>query len=35
MGADDPLDALRAVDLPAADFHSIRGGNAAALLGLF
>jgi aminocarboxymuconate-semialdehyde decarboxylase len=35
MGADDPLDALRAADLPAADFHSVRGGNAAALLGLF
>lgn len=34
MGADDPLDALRAADLPDADFHSVRGGNAAALLDL-
>lgn len=34
MGADDPLGALRAADLPIADFHSVRGGNAAALLNL-
>ncbi|GAA2557881.1 amidohydrolase family protein [Streptomyces levis] len=34
MGTDDPLGALRAVDLPATDFHSVRGGNAAALLNL-
>lgn len=34
MGTDDPLGALRAVGLPDADFHAIRGGNAAALLNL-
>ncbi|MEU3342810.1 amidohydrolase family protein [Streptomyces sp. NPDC002144] len=34
MGTDDPLGALRAADLPDADFHSVRGGNAAALLNL-
>ncbi|MFI8219908.1 amidohydrolase family protein [Streptomyces sp. NPDC085932] len=34
MGTDDPLGALRAVDLPDTDFHSVRGGNAAALLNL-
>ncbi|MBA2946853.1 amidohydrolase family protein [Streptomyces himalayensis] len=32
MGADDPLGALRAAHLPDADFHAVRGGNAAALL---
>ncbi|WP_330309939.1 MULTISPECIES: amidohydrolase family protein [unclassified Streptomyces] len=32
MGTDDPLDALRAADLPNHDFHAVRGGNAAALL---
>jgi len=35
MGTDDPLDALRAAGLPDADFHSVRGANAAALLDLF
>ncbi|MFF8969109.1 amidohydrolase family protein [Streptomyces sp. NPDC014995] len=34
MGAEDPLGALRAADLPDADFHAVRGGNAAALLDL-
>ncbi|GHH88978.1 amidohydrolase family protein [Streptomyces capitiformicae] len=34
MGTEDPLGALRAADLPDADFHAIRGGNAAALLNL-
>ncbi|MFI9583753.1 amidohydrolase family protein [Streptomyces sp. NPDC052236] len=34
MGTDDPLGALRAADLPDHDFHSVRGGNAAALLNL-
>ncbi|WP_037885030.1 amidohydrolase family protein [Streptomyces sp. NRRL S-646] len=34
MGTDDPLDALRAADLPEPDFHAVRGGNAAALLNL-
>ncbi|MER5185032.1 amidohydrolase family protein [Streptomyces sp. NPDC002896] len=34
MGTDDPLGALRAADLPDADFHAVRGGNAAALLNL-
>ncbi|MFC7265566.1 amidohydrolase family protein [Streptomyces lutosisoli] len=34
MGTDDPLGALRAADLPDNDFHSVRGGNAAALLNL-
>lgn len=34
MGADDPVAALRAADLPAPDFHAVRGGNAAALLNL-
>ncbi|MEU2774661.1 amidohydrolase family protein [Streptomyces sp. NPDC007162] len=34
MGTDDPLGALRAADLPDTDFHSVRGGNAAALLDL-
>ncbi|MER5439425.1 amidohydrolase family protein [Streptomyces sp. NPDC002790] len=32
MGSEDPLGALRAADLPAADFDAIRGGNASALL---
>lgn len=32
MGTDDPLGALRAAGLPDADFHAVRGGNAAALL---
>ncbi|GGK84843.1 amidohydrolase family protein [Streptomyces flaveus] len=34
MGTEDPLGALRAADLPDADFHAVRGGNAAALLNL-
>ncbi|GAA2629518.1 amidohydrolase family protein [Streptomyces vastus] len=34
MGTEDPLDTLRAADLPDADFHAIRGGNAAVLLNL-
>ncbi|WP_406333979.1 amidohydrolase family protein [Streptomyces sp. NBC_00203] len=34
MGTDDPLGALRAAHLPDHDFHSVRGGNAAALLNL-
>jgi aminocarboxymuconate-semialdehyde decarboxylase len=34
MGAEDPLGALRAADLPDPDFHAIRGANAAALLNL-
>ena len=34
MGTDDPLGALRAAGLPDTDFHSVRGGNAAALLNL-
>ncbi|MFG2029939.1 amidohydrolase family protein [Streptomyces sp. NPDC048825] len=34
MGTEDPLGALRAADLPDADFLAIRGGNAAALLNL-
>ncbi|MFH9817105.1 amidohydrolase family protein [Streptomyces sp. NPDC017230] len=32
MGTEDPLGALRAAQLPEADFHAVRGGNAAALL---
>ncbi|WP_328630941.1 amidohydrolase family protein [Streptomyces sp. NBC_00356] len=32
MGSEDPLGALRAAELPAADFDAIRGGTAAALL---
>lgn len=32
MGTDDPLAALRAAGLTDADFHAVRGGNAAALL---
>ncbi|MER6346289.1 amidohydrolase family protein [Streptomyces sp. NPDC001595] len=32
MGTEDPLGALRAAHLPDADFHAVRGGNAAALL---
>lgn len=32
MGTDDPVGALRAARLPDADFHAVRGGNAAALL---
>ncbi|MEU6161485.1 amidohydrolase family protein [Streptomyces sp. NPDC047130] len=32
MGSDDPVGALRAAGLPEADFHAVRGGNAAALL---
>ncbi|MCK8438518.1 amidohydrolase [Streptomyces sp. D2-8] len=35
MGTEDPLGALRAADLPDADFHSVRGASAAALLDLF
>ncbi|NUQ95619.1 MAG: amidohydrolase [Streptomyces sp.] len=34
MGTDDPLDALRAAELPEPDFHAVRGGNAVALLNL-
>ncbi|MGM1063820.1 amidohydrolase family protein [Saccharothrix sp. Mg75] len=34
MGADDPVAALRAADLPEPDFHAVRGGNAAALINL-
>ncbi|GAA1913233.1 amidohydrolase family protein [Streptomyces durmitorensis] len=34
MGTDDPVGALRAARLPDADFHAVRGGNAAALLRL-
>ncbi|MET9088948.1 amidohydrolase family protein [Streptomyces sp. NPDC004237] len=34
MGTEDPLAALRAARLPDPDFHSVRGGNAAALLDL-
>ncbi|MFI5472742.1 amidohydrolase family protein [Streptomyces cacaoi] len=32
MGTEDPVGALRAARLPHADFHAVRGGNAAALL---
>ncbi|MGW3526390.1 amidohydrolase family protein [Streptomyces olivaceus] len=32
MGTEDPLGALRAARLSDADFHAVRGGNAAALL---
>lgn len=32
MGTEDPVGALRAARLPEADFHAVRGGNAAALL---
>ncbi|MFG2928227.1 amidohydrolase family protein [Streptomyces achromogenes] len=32
MGIEDPVGALRAARLPEADFHAVRGGNAAALL---
>ncbi|WP_121750935.1 amidohydrolase family protein [Streptomyces sp. E2N166] len=32
MGTEDPLGALRAAQLPEADFHAVRGGTAAALL---
>jgi aminocarboxymuconate-semialdehyde decarboxylase len=32
MGSEDPVAALRAARLPDADFHAVRGGNAAALL---
>ncbi|MGX1134783.1 hypothetical protein RKD49_006973 [Streptomyces glaucescens] len=32
MGSDDPVAALRAARLSDADFHAVRGGNAAALL---
>lgn len=34
MGTDDPLGALRAAGLPDAEFHAVRGANAAALLSL-
>ncbi|MFD3518329.1 amidohydrolase family protein [Streptomyces sp. NPDC058657] len=34
MGSDDPVGALRAADLSEADFHAVRGANAAALLNL-
>ncbi|MFI6492045.1 amidohydrolase family protein [Streptomyces sp. NPDC050564] len=32
MGTEDPVGALRAARLPDAEFHAVRGGNAAALL---
>lgn len=32
MGSEDPVGALRAARLADADFHAVRGGNAAALL---
>ncbi|MFI7390363.1 amidohydrolase family protein [Streptomyces tendae] len=32
MGTEDPVGALRAAGLPEADFHAVRGGNAADLL---
>ncbi|MGC0386936.1 amidohydrolase family protein [Streptomyces sp. SAI-129] len=32
MGTEDPVGALRAAGLPEADFHAVRGGNAATLL---
>lgn len=32
MGSEDPVGALRAARLTDADFHAVRGGNAAALL---
>ncbi|MFE1319989.1 amidohydrolase family protein [Kitasatospora phosalacinea] len=34
MGAEDPLAALAAAELPTADHAAVRGANAAALLGL-
>ncbi|MFK4065399.1 amidohydrolase family protein [Streptomyces sp. NPDC029674] len=34
MGTDDPVDALRAAQLPDTDFHAVRGGNATTLLRL-
>ncbi|MDX3545572.1 amidohydrolase family protein [Streptomyces europaeiscabiei] len=34
MGTEDPVGALRAARLSDADFHAVRGGNAAALLRL-
>ncbi|WP_327725852.1 amidohydrolase family protein [Streptomyces europaeiscabiei] len=34
MGTEDPVGALRAARLPDADFHAVRGGNAAVLLRL-
>ncbi|MBW8820582.1 MAG: amidohydrolase, partial [Streptomyces sp.] len=34
MGTEDPVGALRSAHLPEADFHAVRGGNAAALLRL-
>lgn len=34
MGTEDPVGALRAARLPEADFHAVRGGNAATLLSL-
>ncbi|MFM9453758.1 amidohydrolase family protein [Streptomyces europaeiscabiei] len=34
MGTEDPVSALRAARLSDADFHAVRGGNAAALLRL-
>ncbi|MFF8680862.1 amidohydrolase family protein [Streptomyces sp. NPDC015237] len=33
MGSEDPVGALRAAGLPDSDFHAVRGGNAAALIG--
>ncbi|MFG2660178.1 amidohydrolase family protein [Streptomyces sp. NPDC048425] len=35
MGSEDPVGALRAADLSDADFHAVRGANAAALLRLW
>ncbi|WP_405530768.1 amidohydrolase [Streptomyces canus] len=34
MGTEDPVRSLRSADLPEADFHAVRGANAAALLRL-
>ncbi|KQW10706.1 amidohydrolase family protein [Streptomyces sp. Root369] len=34
MGTEDPVGALRSAHLPEADFHAVRGGNAAELLRL-
>ncbi|MEU6537781.1 amidohydrolase family protein [Streptomyces sp. NPDC047000] len=34
MGAEDPVAALRAAELPDADLRAVRGGNATALLSL-
>jgi aminocarboxymuconate-semialdehyde decarboxylase len=34
MGTEDPVGGLRAAGLTESDFHAVRGGNAADLLGL-